>query len=403
MRLSTTSALAAVTAALCLGFAAGWWYRGPLPADTQPISTSVINQPSSRSTPPAPQYPATPEAETVEQATSDGQTLEKLLNAHRFQEATALYYEAISRDATQAPLLRPTVDDYLKRCLANCDSEVFLALVESWLGTFYDDIPVLLLLAGHQENQGQPEAAANTLLLARTYALAVNDQQAVNKSLGQLSQRTDQRLSREQRWIELLGYYEYLAAIDFSRPEFELRRALLYRHLGEQARGSALLASLQAADNGSNPQWTATLEQHLAEATTEIAPGTEPSSAIALERRGDGYLVDVTLNDRTSMKLLIDTGASITALSQESFRRLQRHRVSLLGTRLFNTANGYTRGDIYRAAALTLGQERIEDINIAVLDLRTMDDIDGLLGMNVLRQFHFEIDQSAGAMRISRR
>jgi hypothetical protein len=76
---------------------------------------------------------------------------------------------------------------------------------------------------------------------------------------------------------------------------------------------------------------------------------------------------------------------------------------SLLGTRLFNTANGYTRGDIYRASALTLGEERLEGTTVAVLDLRTMDDIDGLLGMNVLRQFHFEIDQSAGAMQIRRR
>jgi len=75
----------------------------------------------------------------------------------------------------------------------------------------------------------------------------------------------------------------------------------------------------------------------------------------------------------------------------------------LLGTRLFNTANGYTRGDIYRTSALTLGEERIEGTNIAILDLKTMDDIDGLLGMNVLRQFHFQIDQSAGAMQIKRR
>jgi clan AA aspartic protease (TIGR02281 family) len=114
-------------------------------------------------------------------------------------------------------------------------------------------------------------------------------------------------------------------------------------------------------------------------------------------------LVEVTLNDQATLKLLIDTGASMTALTRESFRRLSRQRFSLLGTRLFNTANGYTRGDIYRASALTLGEARLEGANIAVLDLRTMDDIDGLLGMNVLRQFHFEIDQSAGVMLITRR
>ena len=32
-----------------------------------------------------------------------------------------------------------------------------------------------------------------------------------------------------------------------------------------------------------------------------------------------------------------------------------------------------------------------------------MTDFDGLLGMNVLRQFRFEIDRAAAAMHLSRR
>ena len=84
-----------------------------------------------------------------------------------------------------------------------------------WLDTFYDDIPVLLLLARYQEQQGLLEAAANTLLLARTYALA-GDQLSVTRALRQLTLRTDERLSNEQRWIQLLGYYEYPVAIDKS-------------------------------------------------------------------------------------------------------------------------------------------------------------------------------------------
>ena len=325
-----------------------------------------------------------------------------MLAEHRFGEATGFYYETVSADSVKAPLLRPIVDQYLQQCFDSCDGNSFLGLVENWLATFYDDIPVLLLLARYQEQEGLPEAAASTLLLARTYA-SPGDQRGVKKALQQLTARTDERLSEERRWIELLGYYEYLVAIDFTTPQFELRRALLYRRLGEQARGRELLASLRADADGGDPQWAATLEQHLAEPGTEIAPGADLSDAIPLERRGDGYIVQVTLNDQATLKLLVDTGASMTALTRESFRRLQRQHFSLLGTRLFNTANGYTRGDIYRASALTLGEERLEDTTVAVLDLRTMDDIDGLLGMNVLRQFHFEIDQSAGAMQIRRR
>lgn len=402
MRISTPGILATVTVTLCLGFGAGWWFRG-LTSGAVPVTPTVVpDQPVERSTQLLPERPPPAAGQSIQKAASDEQKLRQLLSEHRFGEATGFYYETVGADSVKAPLLRPIVDQYMQQCFDSCDGNSFLGLVENWLATFYDDIPVLLLLARYQEQEGLPEAAASTLLLARTYALP-GDQPGVKQALQQLTARTDERLSEERRWIELLGYYEYLVAIDFTTPQFELSRALLYRRLGEQARGRELLASLRADADGGDPQWAATIEQHLAEPGTEIAPGADLSDAIPLERRGDGYIVQVTLNDQATLKLLVDTGASMTALTRESFRRLQRQHFSLLGTRLFNTANGYTRGDIYRASALTLGEERLEGTTVAVLDLRTMDDIDGLLGMNVLRQFHFEIDQSAGAMQIRRR
>jgi len=385
-----------------MGFGAGWWLRGLMVGEAHPTGSMAYDQQPERSKQIVLARPPLAANDPVQEVTSDEQKLGQMLSEHRFGEATAFYYETVNSDSVAAPLLRPIVDDYMHRCFDSCDSNSFLALVENWLATFYDDIPVLLMLARHQEQQGQPEAAANTLLLARTYALPGN-QRGVSEALHQLTIRTDERLSDEGRWIELLGYYEYLVAIDFTTPAFELRQALLYRRFGEQARGNELLANLRAAADGSDPEWAATLARHLAEPRTEIAPGADLSNAIPLERRGEGYVVEVKLNDQAKLKLLVDTGASMTALTRESFRRLARQHFSLLGTRLFNTANGYTRGDIYRASALTLGEERLEGTTLAVLDLRTMDDIDGLLGMNVLRQFHFQIDQSAGAMQIKRR
>ena len=403
MRFSATGSLTAIALALCMGFAAGWWYRDQnLPPDHTPTA-AVIEERLPRSAPPV-SPPAPPVVtESAPGLAGDEQLLGRMLEERLYAEATAFYFEAVRQDPGNMPLLRPTVDDYVRQCLRHCDSASFVELVDTWLATFYDDITILLILAEYEEQQGQPEAAANTLLLARTYAPEAGDQRRVSGALAQLTQRTDERLAGEQRWIELLGYYEFIAAIDFSTVEFELRRALLYRRIGEQARGNELLAKLREADSGDDPQWTATLQRHLSPEITETAPSAALSNAIPLERRGDGYLVEVVLNDRSTLKLLVDTGASMTALTREGFRRLYRPDFSLLGTRLFNTANGFTRGDIYRASSLTLGDERIEGTDVAVLDFSTMDDIDGLLGMNVLRKFQFEIDQSVGAMYISRR
>ena len=60
---------------------------------------------------------------------------------------------------------------------------------------------------------------------------------------------------------------------------------------------------------------------------------------------------------------------------------------------MFRTANGFSKGAVYRVGRMRLGQMVLIDMNIAVLDFSMGDDIDGLLGMNVLGQFRFQIDQ----------
>ncbi|MEM8660003.1 MAG: retropepsin-like aspartic protease, partial [Pseudomonadota bacterium] len=289
----------------------------------------------------------------------------------------------------------------------NCEPGVFLDLVDAWLATFYDDVPVLVHLAEFQEDQGQPEAAANTLLLARTYAMTVDQQLAAQQARDRLTRRTDNRLEEAGSWIELLGYYDFLASIDFTTPRFELRRALLYRRMGEDTRAQRLLNRLQADDDGRDPQLSMSIDRYLSEAPSselieenpvEVFPSTVP-----LEKYGTGFLVKVTFNERDTVRLLLDTGASITALTPGSFRKLYRPDVSLLGTQLFKTASGYTRGDIYSAASVSLGEERIDGTTLAVLDRLEMGDVDGLLGMNVLRHFKFEIDRVGLVMHLERR
>jgi predicted aspartyl protease len=101
---------------------------------------------------------------------------------------------------------------------------------------------------------------------------------------------------------------------------------------------------------------------------------------------------------------MIDTGASITSLSQERFDVLSRDsHFEYLGWRLFNTAGGPARGTVYRASSLQLGAQALREVDIAVLDFQQGPGIDGLLGMNVLRHFHFEIDQDRDLLHLQQR
>src|SRR5690606_3067301 len=96
---------------------------------------------------------------------------------------------------------------------------------------------------------------------------------------------------------------------------------------------------------------------------------------------------------------VIDTGASTTLVSSEGFNRLSGYNDFVrLPSRMFNTVNGMTRGTVYVVPEFNLGSYRLRDVELAVVDFEPGGDIDGLLGMNVLRNFSFEIDQDSAAL-----
>jgi clan AA aspartic protease (TIGR02281 family) len=126
--------------------------------------------------------------------------------------------------------------------------------------------------------------------------------------------------------------------------------------------------------------------------------------SIPLRRHGNHYVIKVRLNDDSDVVLMIDTGASITSLSQRSFDALSRHSgFNGAGSRLFNTVNGVTRGTVYNTDQLSLGNQVLSDVKLAVLDFEQAPGIDGLLGMNVLQYFRFEIDQDQQVLHLQPR
>jgi predicted aspartyl protease len=100
---------------------------------------------------------------------------------------------------------------------------------------------------------------------------------------------------------------------------------------------------------------------------------------------------------------MLDTGASVTILSRASFEQIDSGGFRYRGSRLFNTANGVTQGDVYRISSITLGNSRLGGVEIAVLDYESATGVDGLLGMNVLRNYRFEIDQDQDVLYLHAR
>lgn len=114
---------------------------------------------------------------------------------------------------------------------------------------------------------------------------------------------------------------------------------------------------------------------------------------IGLVRRGDHFLVDARMGSK-KMRLMIDTGASTTVLTDNAFARLSSSSFSeFVGNYRVNTAGGLITAPIYRIRNLSIADYKVNDIAIVVLPMESFSEADGLLGMNYLREFDFWIDQ----------
>ena len=401
---------------LLLGMTSGWWLRdlthtagSPQPMTHASLKNTQAAMPSqsvlAESTRPAAAPLADTHSTPVRTAHRSPRTadFEQLLNEQAFKQAVAYYENALEIDDGYEALLRPSLQDYLNASVNTCTNSPFVELVELWLDAYYDDISILLLLAENQRLCSSPEEAARTLQIARTYAAQPGAQAAVTDALTRLITATDNNLSRQQDWIALLGFFEFLQAIDLSTDISQLRRAALYQTLGEYQRSQDLLSSLRDQDDRLDTQWTAALDQQWTKSTQHSSGNDLPEFTIALTRRGDHFLVSTLIGDANRVALMIDTGASVTTLSRKSFNKIDQSGFSYVGSRVFSTPNGMTQGDVYQAPSIALGNTELGASEVAVLDFESAEGVDGLLGMNVLRHYRFQIDQDNNVLQLKPR
>ena len=99
--------------------------------------------------------------------------------------------------------------------------------------------------------------------------------------------------------------------------------------------------------------------------------------------------------------MLIDTGASTTAISRQKFKALFKTvETKFVGQFNVQTANGVVRSPMYQFASLEIAQAKVRNINVMVLPLDELGHSDGLLGMNFLREFDFRIDQNKALLHL---
>ncbi|MCA9471945.1 MAG: retroviral-like aspartic protease family protein [Nitrospirales bacterium] len=122
------------------------------------------------------------------------------------------------------------------------------------------------------------------------------------------------------------------------------------------------------------------------------APRTE-TVIVPVIPHGGSLLVSVRLNQTRDVQLILDTGATMTVLSNEV--ALDLGLIASTDTRLttVNTAGGQIQVNLSKLSSIHAGTAKAHDIDVAIHDLPdTPSGIDGLLGMSFLKHFLVTLD-----------
>jgi len=330
----------------------------------------------------------------------------KLLNDRRYFDAMTLFQEQKQQSDQKAAQLRISLINELEFLTKAGNNSDFSELVENYLSVYYDDIDVLLLLAENNQVNSSYLEVVNVYLLAKTYAYSNADQEKVARHLNNFVMEIDRSYTEQKDWFSLIGLYSHIYDSGLMTTTFQYRQALAHLRSGDEA--FAIEEFNQLLNDSLVGELAAkALSSLTSEAEPTIIVETSPwegADSIALQKFGNQYAVNLDNDRQGSVQLLIDTGASMTAVSRETFNTLNASGDAVQqDSRVFRTANGVVQAPVFSVPELNLGPHRLENTQIAVIDFNSDRGVGGLLGMNILGQFRFQIDQDSSHLLLNKK
>jgi len=212
------------------------------------------------------------------------------------------------------------------------------------------------------------------------------------------------RLEQEGNSLSVHQIYDALYKAHSSYPRFQLELAFSYIRLERDKEARPLLEQLQY-DGELGEISRNTLEKLNAKRTQPELARSDPSPlidqnniTIPLKRLGTNLIAEISI-DRQAIPLLLDTGASITALDTRLINRLNLQPTGQ--TIQISTANGVRNAQLYRARRVQLGQFLLRNHVVAGIDLG-QSRFSGLLGTDLLNSvssdYSYLIDNQKSAL-----
>jgi clan AA aspartic protease (TIGR02281 family) len=313
-----------------------------------------------------------------------------------------------SEQAVQDPLKVPQEGitlDFLRGLKQANEYERLAFYVQTYLRQYPQDTDALLLEAEAFYYTEPLNAALLNYYALRDQNLTREQLESINKIIDVNTTRIIQQFSGDGTWDLLATFLEPLIQVDPLNRRYLMALATAYGMQQQTILMENILASLPADDQRAqrlrdNIYGREQPEPELASNTNNTPRDySNRRRSVPLTERNGQYYTRVALSGVNAL-LLVDTGASTTAISAQVFAQIDSDDTAYLGNFNVQTAGGMISSPIYRIASFQIGSETLKNISVMILPTENMRNFDGLLGINVIRSFNVEYDPTIGTMRM---
>ena len=306
------------------------------------------------------------------------------------QEAVLIYQQELRSGGDFSKQMRSRLIARMVRLIRLYRYQDAQQLIGAYLDANAYDSEVLVLQAQLNNILELYLEALGNVYEAKIYGDRSVEEETINQLIDKILTEYEKLLIEKQDWNSLVSLYSLVVEKDYSdrQPSYYYKLSQAQFKLGDYYTALASLSQIAG-----HPLWNRKA-QYFQRTIEKFIEGDGIIAIPVKYIKPHKFLVIATINDTTEAELLIDTGASLSMLRQKFIDKVElpvKDEKPLMLT---------TVSDVVEASSIKLDSFGIDEIKFADMSIGVTEmpeDFvpDGLLGMDFLSKFEFNLDQEA--------
>ena len=303
-------------------------------------------------------------------------------------EAVVIYQQKTRAGSDLSKQMRNRLIARIATLIRSHQYEEAQKLITTYLASNAYDTKVLMLQAQLYNIVGRHLEALDTAYNAKIYGGGDVAEEVIDQLIAEILIEYEKQLIENKEWKALVTLYSLVVEKDYS----ELQSAYYYKLAQAQFKISDYYTALASLNQIiGHPLWNR--KALYFQGTIEKFIDGDGIIAIPVNHTDPHkFLVIATINDTIEAELLIDTGASMSVLRQKFVEEVGlpiKDEEPLTLTTVSDTVEART----IKLDSFGIDDVKFADIPIAVTEMPEDFLPDGLLGMDYLSKFEFNLDQ----------